>query len=66
MAAVLFNSLPQVNHFLFLTCLNINLKLLMTGYNQAKYVSKGTSLEYLPPLRKSSASLGKGWVGCIW
>ena len=66
MAAVFFNSLPQVNHFLFLTRLSINLKLLMTGYNQAKYVSTGTSLEYLPPLGKSSAPLGKGWVGCIW
>ena len=48
---------------LVLRCLNISLKLLIVGCNQARYVSRGTCLECLPPLGKSSASLGKGWVG---
>ena len=48
--------------FLIPTCLNINLELLTIGCNQARYVSRGTCLECLPPLGKSPASLGKGWV----
>ena len=54
--------------FLILTCLNINLKLLITGCNQASYVSRGTSLDFMSPLGKSSASLGKGWeaTGDCW
>ena len=40
--------------------------LLIIGYNQARYVSRGTCSECLPPLGKSSASLGKGWVGMEW
>ena len=51
--------------FLILTCLNINLKLLITGCNQASYVSKGTCLECLPPLGKSSTSLVKGIAWCL-
>ena len=46
--------------FLVLTWLNINLELLIIGYNQDGYVRRGTCLEWLPPLEKSSASLGKG------
>ena len=41
--------------FLVLTCLNINLELNITS-NQAKYVSRGTCLECLPPQGKFSAS----------
>ena len=52
--------------FLILTCLNINLKLLITGSNQSRYVSRGTCLECLLPLGKSSASWGKDWVESIW
>ena len=47
---------------LVLTCLSINLELLMIDWNQARHVS----LECLPPLGKSSASLGEGWVGSTW
>ena len=50
---------------LILTCLNINLKLLITRCNQASYVSKGTCLECLPPLGKSSISLVKGIAWCL-
>ena len=48
---------------LILACLKFYLKLFITGCNQARYVSRGICLEWLPPLGKSSASLGKGWVG---
>ena len=48
--------------FLILAWLNINLESLIIGCNQDRYVSRGTCLELLPPLGKSSASLGKGWV----
>ena len=48
------------------TCLNINLGLLITGCNQAKYLSEDTSLDCLPPQGKSSASVGKGWMGSTW
>ena len=41
------------------TCLNTNPDLLITLYNQARYVSKGTSLGCLSSLGKSSASLSK-------
>ena len=54
--------------FLILTCLNINLRLLITGCNQASYVSRDISLDFMSPLGKSSASLGKGWeaTGDCW
>ena len=51
---------------LVLICLNINLELLLIGCNQARYKNKDTCLECLPPLLKTSASLGKGWVGSTW
>ena len=38
--------------FLILTWLNINLKLLKIGCNQARYVSRGTCQERLPPPRE--------------
>ena len=41
-------------------CLNTNPDLLITLYNQARYVSKGRSLGCLSSLGKSSASLSKG------
>ena len=41
-----------------LTWLNINLHLLKIGCNQTRYVSRGTCIEWLLPLEKSSASLG--------
>ena len=44
--------------FSILTWLNINLKILKIGCNQTRYVGRGTSLEWLPPPGKSSASLG--------
>ena len=50
----------------FLICLNITLELLITGCNQARCVSRDTSLECMLPLEKSSVSLGKGWMGSIW
>ena len=52
--------------FFILTWLNINLELLIIGCNQARYVSRGTCLECLPPLGKSSASLGEDRVGSTW
>ena len=58
----LLNFSPQVKHLLILTWLNISFKLLIIGCNQGRYVSRGICLEWLPPLRKSSASLGKGWL----
>ena len=48
---------------LVLTCLNINLELLIIDCNQGRYASRDTCVESLQPLDKSSASLGKGWVG---
>ena len=45
--------------FLILTYLNSNLELLITGCNEARYLSRGTSLECFPPIGKSTASLGK-------
>ena len=44
--------------FLILAWLNINFELLKFGCNQARYVGRGTCLEWLPPPEKSSASLG--------
>ena len=44
--------------FLILAWLNINFQLLKTGCNQARFVGRGTCLEWLPPPEKSSASLG--------
>ena len=44
--------------FLILTWLKINFKLLKIGCNEARYVGRGTCLEWLPPPEKSSASLG--------
>ena len=35
---------------LVLTCLNINLELLIIGCNQARYMSRGSCLECLPAL----------------
>ena len=52
--------------YLVLTCLNINLELLIVGCNQGRCVSRGTCLECLPRLDKSSASLGEGWVESTW
>ena len=52
--------------FLILTCLNINLESLIIGCNQGRYVSRDTCSESLPPLGKSSASLGKGWMESTW
>ena len=52
--------------FLILTCLDINLKLTITGFNQARYTRRITCLERLLPLEKSSAFLGKGWVETTW
>ena len=43
--------------FLILAWLNINFELLKIGCNQTRYVDRGTSLEWLPPPEKSSASL---------
>ena len=34
---------------MFLTWLNISLKLLKIGCNQTRYVGRGTCLEWLPP-----------------
>ena len=51
--------------FLIWAWLNINLKLLKIGCNQARYVSRGTCLERLPPLGKSFFPR-KGWVGNTW
>ena len=34
---------------MFVTWLNTNLKLLKFGCNQARYVGRGTCLEWLPP-----------------
>ena len=44
--------------FLILTWLNINFALLKIGFNQTRYVSRRTCLEWLPPPEKSFASLG--------
>ena len=52
--------------FLILIWLNINLELLIIGYNQGRYVGRDACLECLPPLGKSSASLGEDWVGSTW
>ena len=56
---------------MFLTWLNINLELLKIVCNQTRYVSRGTCLEWLPPPKKSSASMGNnkdGWeaLGDQW
>ena len=47
-----------IKSFPILTCIYTNLKLQLIGCNQAKYVGRGTCLEWLSPLGKSSASLG--------
>ena len=56
--------------FLIFIRLNINLKLSKTGRIQTSYVSRSRCLECLPPLGKSSASLGNkgGWeaLGAQW
>ena len=52
--------------FFIMAWLNINLELLIIGSNQARYVSRGTCLECLRRLGKSSASLGEDWVGSTW
>ena len=58
-ATVFFIKLFTTNKgSLVLTWLNINFKLLIIGCSQARCVSRGTCLECLPPLGKSSASLG--------
>ena len=44
--------------FLILAWLNINFELSKIGCNQTWYVGRGTCLVWLPPLKKSSASLG--------
>ena len=46
--------LTTIKIFLILAWLNINFEL----FNQTRYVGRGTCLEWLPPLEKSSASLG--------
>ena len=51
--------------FLILTWLNINFELLKIGCNQARYVGKGTCLEWLPPREKSSATLVTKWYGVL-
>ena len=43
--------------FLILAWLNINFELLKIGCNQARYVGRGTCLEWLPPPR------GDQWHG---
>ena len=44
--------------FLILAWSNINFELLKIGCNQARYVSRGTCLGWLPLPEKFSASLG--------
>ena len=56
---------PQVKAFLILTCIYTNLELQLIGCNQAKYVGRGTCLEWLSPLGKSYASLGMS-VSDLW
>ena len=56
---------PQVKAFPILTCIYTNLELQLIGCNQAKYVGRGTCLEWLSPLGKSSASLGMS-VSDFW
>ena len=60
---------PQVKAFPILTCIYTNLELQLIGCNQAKYVGRGTCLEWLSPLGKSSASLGMSvsdfWHGIV-
>ena len=56
---------PQVKAFPILTCIYTNLELQLIGCNQAKYVGRGTCLEWLSSLGKSSASLGMS-VSDLW
>ena len=49
---------PQVKAFPVLTCIYTNLELQLIGCNQAKYVGRGTCLEWLSHLGKPCASLG--------
>ena len=51
--------------FPVLTCIYTNLELLLIGCNQAKYVGRGTCLEWLSPLGKFSVSLGMS-VSDLW
>ena len=46
--------------FPVLTCVNTNLRLIANWLQSSGYVGRDTSLEWLPPLGKSSASLGRG------
>ena len=39
-------------------CLNTSLELQQIGCSQARYVGRGICLEWLPPLGKTSTSLG--------
>ena len=59
----------QVKAFQILTCIYTNLELQLIGCNEAKYVGRGTCLEWLSPLGKSSASLGMSvsdfWRGIV-
>ena len=56
---------PQVKAFQILTCIYTNLELQLIGCNEAKYVGRGTCLEWLSPAGKSSASLGTS-VSDFW
>ena len=53
----LLKFLPQVKAFSILTCIYTNLELQLIGCNQAKYMGRGTCLDWLPPPGKFSASL---------
>ena len=55
----------QVKAFQILTCIYTNLELQLIGCNEAKYVGRGTCLEWLSPVGKSSASLGTS-VSDFW
>ena len=61
----LLKFLPQVKPFPILTCIYTNLELQLIGCNPAKYVDRGTCLEWLSPLGKSSACLGMS-VSDFW
>ena len=59
----LLKSFTTGKTFSVLTCINKTLGSEWNGCKEVKHVSRGTCFEWLPPLGKSSASLGKGWVG---
>ena len=66
LCAFFINAFTTSKTFLVLTCLNINIELLIIGCSQARFVTRGTCLDCLPPLGKSSNSLGKGWMKSNW